>query len=63
MFISPEIVFGFHGCDQEIADKVIKNGESLSFSENSYKFVCRKPHVQALWMNSNELKVTINFDK
>lgn len=39
MFISPEIVFGFHACDQEIADKVIKNGESLSFSENSYDWL------------------------
>lgn len=39
MFISPEIVFGFHGCDQKIADEVIKNRKKLAFSENSYDWL------------------------
>lgn len=39
MHITPEIVIGFHGCDKTIFDKVIKNGEHLSDSENNYDWL------------------------
>lgn len=39
MHITPEIVIGFHGCDKEVFDKVIKNGEHLSDSDNDYDWL------------------------
>lgn len=35
----PELVFGFHGCDQSVFDRVIKNGEPLDFSTNDYDWL------------------------
>ncbi len=51
MYTSPEIVIGFHGCDRTIADKVIKHGESLSKSENSYDWL---GHGFYFWEGSHE---------
>lgn len=39
MYTSPSIVFGFHGCDQSVADKVLKNNEALAPSEKSYDWL------------------------
>lgn len=39
MYTSPEIVFGFHGCDQTIADEVITKSKSLKSSENAYDWL------------------------
>lgn len=39
MHTSPEIVFGYHGCDQSIADEVIKNGKDLDNSQNIYDWL------------------------
>ncbi len=39
MYVSPEIVIGFHGCDQSVADKIIKQGEKLSNSGNDYDWL------------------------
>lgn len=51
MFVSPEIIFGFHGCDQKIADKVLKEAEILSFSENDYDWL---GHGMYFWEGSYE---------
>jgi hypothetical protein len=51
MYISPEIVFGFHGCNKEIANKVIKENQHLSFSENSYDWL---GHGIYFWEGSYE---------
>lgn len=39
MYTSPSIVFGFHGCDQEVADKVLKSNDSLAPSEKNYDWL------------------------
>jgi len=39
MYSSPQIVLGFHGCDQKIADSVIKKGGTLNQSENKYDWL------------------------
>lgn len=39
MYSTPSVVFGFHGCDQEIADRVIKHNEPLARSEKSYDWL------------------------
>lgn len=39
MYTSPAIVFGFHGCDQSVADNVLKNNEVLAPSEKSYDWL------------------------
>jgi len=39
VYVSPEIVVGFHGCDRSVADKVIKQGEALAKSENDYDWL------------------------
>ena len=39
MYVSPEIVVGFHGCDRSVADRVIKHGEALVKSENDYDWL------------------------
>ncbi|MFG1488318.1 hypothetical protein ABMA58_03595 [Oceanospirillum sp. HFRX-1_2] len=39
MYLSPGIAFGFHGCDQTVFDRVIKQGEHLSASENDYDWL------------------------
>lgn len=39
MHVTPGVVIGFHGCDKKIFDKVIKNGEHLSDSENDYDWL------------------------
>lgn len=35
----PNLVIGFHGCDQSTFDSVIKNGEMLSKSSNEYDWL------------------------
>ncbi len=39
MYTSPSIVFGFHGCDQSIADKILKNDKALAPSEKAYDWL------------------------
>jgi hypothetical protein len=39
VYISPQTVFGFHGCDRAVFDLVIKNGSSISNSENDYDWL------------------------
>lgn len=39
MYLSPSVVFGFHGCDQSVFDQVVKQGEHLSASENDYDWL------------------------
>lgn len=39
MYLSPGIVFGFHGCDQKVYDRVVKNGKHLTASENSHDWL------------------------
>ncbi|OAT54932.1 hypothetical protein [Providencia heimbachae] len=39
MYISPGIVVGFHGCDRTVFDSVVKNGTSISSSENNYDWL------------------------
>jgi len=45
---TPGLVFGFHGCDQSVADKVIKGTEDLKKSENSYDWL---GHGVYFWEN------------
>ena len=33
------LIFGYHGCDQEVTDKVITNSEHLTRSENDYDWL------------------------
>ena len=33
------IILGFHGCDKEVADKIISSGEDLKISENGYDWL------------------------
>ena len=35
----PNLVFGFHGCDQEVFEKVVFHGEPLKPSENDYDWL------------------------
>ncbi len=51
MYVSPEIVVGFHGCDRSVADKVIKQGEALVRSENDYDWL---GHGVYFWEGSYE---------
>lgn len=51
MYVSPEIVVGFHGCDRSIADKVIKQGINLASSENKYDWL---GHGMYFWEGSYE---------
>ncbi|MFZ2726506.1 MAG: hypothetical protein WAX77_09670 [Methylococcaceae bacterium] len=51
MYTTPEIVIGFHGCDRDIADKVIKQGGDLVKSENSYDWL---GHGVYFWEGSYE---------
>ncbi|MFZ2726271.1 MAG: hypothetical protein WAX77_08485 [Methylococcaceae bacterium] len=51
MYITPEIVIGFHGCDKFVADAVFKEGKELSKSENSYDWL---GHGIYFWEGSYE---------
>ena len=35
----PGLILGFHGCDSEVANKVIQSGENLYSSENQYDWL------------------------
>lgn len=35
----PNLVLGFHGCDQEVFDRVVKNGEPILPSANDYDWL------------------------
>ncbi len=39
MYTTPSIVFGFHGCDQSVADKILKEGQPLIPSAKSYDWL------------------------
>ena len=39
MYISPQIVVGFHGCSQAVADKVLEQNEHLKSSKNDYDWL------------------------
>jgi len=39
MYTSPSIVFGFHGCDQSVADLVLHEGKVLAPSEESFDWL------------------------
>ncbi|MFW5451799.1 MAG: hypothetical protein ACKE9I_09380 [Methylophagaceae bacterium] len=39
MYVSPNIVVGFHGCDQSIFDLVVREGKALTNSENDYDWL------------------------
>jgi hypothetical protein len=39
MYVSPNIVVGFHGCDQSTFDLVVREGKALSNSENDYDWL------------------------
>lgn len=64
MYSPPEIVFGFHGCDKIVADKVIKNSGKLSNSENSYDWLgsgiyfWEGDHDRALEWAKNNTKIS-----
>ncbi|HHR6080469.1 TPA: hypothetical protein ACS7ZY_002863 [Providencia alcalifaciens] len=51
MYVSPGIVVGFHGCDRAVFDSVIKNGSSISSSENDYDWL---GHGVYFWEGSYE---------
>lgn len=51
MYVSPGIVVGFHGCDRAVFDFVIKNGSSISSSENDYDWL---GHGVYFWEGSYE---------
>jgi len=61
MYISPNIVVGFHGCDKNIFDLVVKGGKALNSSENDYDWLghgiyfWEGSHRRALdWAKSNK---------
>ena len=35
----PNLILGFHGCDQSVCDDVLKNGDSLCESSNTYDWL------------------------
>lgn len=39
MYATPSIVFGFHGCDQAVTDKVLKENQPLRSSQESYDWL------------------------
>jgi len=45
------LVLGFHGCDQDVYEKVIKNNESLKASVNDHDWL---GHGQYFWENNYE---------
>lgn len=51
MYISPGVVVGFHGCDRPVFEKVIKQGEHLSNSENDYDWL---GHGKYFWEGDYE---------
>ena len=44
----PNLVFGFHGCDQSVFDRVVKQGEKINESHNSYDWL---GHGSYFWEN------------
>ncbi len=63
MYISPGIVFGFHGCDQTVYDRVIRNGEHLTASENEHGwlgsgFTFGKAVTSVLWNGLKAVQVS-----
>lgn len=51
MYVSPNVVVGFHGCDKKVFDRVIKNNGKLLKSENSYDWL---GHGVYFWEGSYE---------
>lgn len=45
----PNLVFGFHGCDQTVFDRVVLGGEPMKKSENTYDWL---GHGIYFWENS-----------
>lgn len=51
MYVSPQIVVGFHGCDRFTSDRVIQQNTHLSNSENKYDWL---GHGIYFWEGSYE---------
>lgn len=51
MYVSPQIVVGFHGCDRSTSDRVIQQNTHLSNSENKYDWL---GHGIYFWEGSYE---------
>lgn len=51
MYVSPQIVVGFHGCDRSTADRIIQQNTHLSSSENKYDWL---GHGIYFWEGSYE---------
>lgn len=49
MYVSPNVVVGFHGCDKDVFNSVIKYGNQLKASENSYDWL---GHGKYFWEGS-----------
>lgn len=47
--VTPGLVFGFHGCDQAVADAVIQSKDVLRPSKNSYDWL---GHGIYFWENN-----------
>lgn len=45
----PNLVFGFHGCDKSVFDRVIKEGQQMKRSENDYDWL---GHGIYFWENN-----------
>ncbi|WP_016957737.1 hypothetical protein [Catenovulum agarivorans] len=51
MYVSPNLVVGFHGCDREVFNSVVKEGGHLESSENTYDWL---GHGKYFWEGSHE---------
>ncbi|AWB69147.1 hypothetical protein C2869_21835 (plasmid) [Saccharobesus litoralis] len=55
MYVSPNLVVGFHGCDRKIFNSVVKEGGHLESSENTYDCL---GHGKYFWEGSYERALT-----
>lgn len=51
MYVSPSLIVGFHGCDREVFNSVVKDGGQLESSENAYDWL---GHGKYFWEGSYE---------
>ncbi|MCA9450534.1 MAG: hypothetical protein KC931_25660 [Candidatus Omnitrophica bacterium] len=51
MYVSPGVVVGFHGCDKQVADRVLKRNGRLTPSQNSYDWL---GHGIYFWEGSHD---------
>ena len=57
----PSLVFGFHGCDRSIFDRVVRDGGELNNSENDYDWLGHgiyfwEQNIERAWEWANELR-------